>query len=81
MGARSAVTERSHVPAPRISVALSDRAPSNCQIHRVDYRCRIVDDSLDALVPHPAAFALEGAKEVGRISTATQRPHDRSHVW
>ena len=39
----------------------------------MDYRGRIVDDSLDELFPHLAAIALEGAKGVGKTATATQR--------
>jgi uncharacterized protein len=37
------------------------------------YRTRIVDDALDALFPHLAAIALEGAKGVGKTATASQR--------
>ncbi len=39
----------------------------------MDYRRRIVDDTLDELFPHLAAIALEGAKGVGKTATATQR--------
>ena len=39
----------------------------------MDYRRRIVDDTLDDLFPHLAAIALEGAKGVGKTATATQR--------
>lgn len=37
------------------------------------YRRRIIDETLDALFPHLAAIALEGAKGVGKTATATQR--------
>lgn len=39
----------------------------------MDYRRRIVDETLDDLFPHLAAIALEGAKGVGKTATATQR--------
>ena len=39
----------------------------------MEYRRRIVDDTLDDLFPHLAAIALEGAKGVGKTATATQR--------
>ena len=39
----------------------------------MDYRRRIVDETLDELFPHLAAIALEGAKGVGKTATATQR--------
>ncbi len=37
------------------------------------YRRRIIDDTLDELLPHLAAIALEGAKGVGKTATATRR--------
>jgi len=37
------------------------------------YRCRVVDDVLDAVFPDLAAIALEGAKGVGKTATASQR--------
>ena len=39
----------------------------------MDYRRRILDETLDELFPHLAAIALEGAKGVGKTATATQR--------
>jgi predicted AAA+ superfamily ATPase len=39
----------------------------------VEYRRRVLDDTLDELFPHIAALALEGAKGVGKTATATQR--------
>ena len=42
----------------------------NCS---VAYRRRIIDDSLDELLPELAAIALEGAKAVGKTATAVQR--------
>jgi predicted AAA+ superfamily ATPase len=37
------------------------------------YQRRIIDEALDTLFPHLAAIALEGAKGVGKTTTATQR--------
>ncbi len=37
------------------------------------YRRRIVDDELDALLPHLPAISLEGPKGVGKTATALQR--------
>jgi len=37
------------------------------------YSRRILDDELDALLPHLAAITLEGAKGVGKTATATRR--------
>ena len=39
----------------------------------VAYRRRIIDDSLDELIPELAAIALEGAKAVGKTATAANR--------
>lgn len=39
----------------------------------MDYRRRIIDDELDALFPHVCAIALDGAKAVGKTTTARQR--------
>jgi predicted AAA+ superfamily ATPase len=39
----------------------------------VEYRRRVLDDTLDELFPHIAALALEGAKGVGKTATASQR--------
>ena len=39
----------------------------------MDYRRRIVDETLDDFFAHLAAIALEGAKGVGKTATATQR--------
>jgi uncharacterized protein len=39
----------------------------------VDYRRRIVDETLDELFPDLAAIALEGAKGVGKTATASGR--------
>ncbi|WP_029089711.1 ATP-binding protein [Brevibacterium album] len=39
----------------------------------MEYSRRIIDDALDALFPHLAAIALEGAKGVGKTATGTQR--------
>lgn len=37
------------------------------------YRRRVVDDELDALLPHLPAIAIEGARGVGKTTTAAQR--------
>lgn len=37
------------------------------------YRRRIIDDELDELFPHLAALAIDGAKGVGKTTTAQQR--------
>jgi uncharacterized protein len=39
----------------------------------VDYRRRIIDETLDEVFPDLAAIALEGAKGVGKTATATGR--------
>ena len=39
----------------------------------MEYRRRVLDDTLDELFPHIAALALEGAKGVGKTATASQR--------
>ena len=39
----------------------------------MEYRRRVLDDTLDELSPHIAALALEGAKGVGKTATASQR--------
>ena len=39
----------------------------------MEYVRRVVDDDLDELLPHLPAVALEGAKGVGKTSTAQQR--------
>ncbi|ACZ31924.1 ATPase (AAA+ superfamily)-like protein [Xylanimonas cellulosilytica DSM 15894] len=39
----------------------------------MDYRRRVVDDTLDEMFPHLAAIALEGAKGVGKSATAGER--------
>lgn len=38
-----------------------------------DYQRRVLDDELDALLPHLPAISLEGPKGVGKTATATQR--------
>ena len=38
----------------------------------MEYVRRVVDDDLDELLPHLPAVALEGAKGVGKTSTAQQ---------
>jgi uncharacterized protein len=38
-----------------------------------EYRRRIVDDELDALLPHIAALAVEGPRGVGKSATAARR--------
>jgi predicted AAA+ superfamily ATPase len=43
------------------------------QDHSDSYRRRVVDDELDALLPHLPAIALEGAKGVGKTATAARR--------
>ena len=37
------------------------------------YRRRVVDDELDALLPHLPAISIEGPKGVGKTATALQR--------
>lgn len=39
----------------------------------MDYRRRIIDDTLDRVFPDLAAIALEGAKGVGKTATASER--------
>lgn len=39
----------------------------------MEYRRRIIDDTLDELMPDLGAIALEGAKAVGKTATARQR--------
>lgn len=39
----------------------------------MEYRRRVVDDELDALMPGVAAIAIEGARAVGKTATATRR--------
>ena len=38
-----------------------------------EYTRRVVDDELDALMPHLGALAIEGAKGVGKTETASRR--------
>ena len=39
----------------------------------VDYQRRIIDQSLDELMPGLSAIALDGAKGVGKTATGLQR--------
>jgi len=39
----------------------------------VDYRRRILDDTLDQLQPHLRALSIHGPKGVGKTATAMQR--------